>query len=273
MKILIYGDGWLGKKFAEHFNADISSHRITDLASLDKDLQQRKPDVVINCVAKTGAPNIDWCEDHKEETLFANVNVPILLAEACKRSNVFFVQLSSGCIYQGDNNGKGFSEEDAPNFFGSFYSKTKIMAEVGLKNYDCLILRLRMPLDNKPDERNFITKITKYKQVINLPNSITLIQDLLPAAKQLIDKRKTGVYNITNPGSMTHKEMLEIYREIVDPAHTCEFITLEQLHSMTKAERSNCVLNTEKLQKEGIQLRPVKEAVRETFEEYKQHLN
>ncbi|MBI4141792.1 sugar nucleotide-binding protein [Candidatus Woesearchaeota archaeon] len=273
MKTLIYGNGWLGKKFAEHFNADISSHRITDLVSLEKDIQQRKPDVVINCVAKTGKPNIDWCEDHKEETLFANVNVPLLLAEACAKNNVFFVQLSSGCIYQGDNNGKGFSETDAPNFFGSFYSKTKIMAEIGLKNYQCLILRLRMPLDNKPDERNFITKITKYKQVINIPNSITVIQDLLPAAQKLIEKKTTGIYNVTNSGSMTHKEMLEMYNEIADPTHTCEFITIEQLHSMTKAERSNCVLNTDKLQKEGIQLRPVKEAVRETFEMYKPYLN
>lgn len=272
MQTLIYGNGWLGKKFAAHFGAEISSHRITDLASLEKDLQQRKPTVVINCVAKTGRPHIDWCEDHKEETLFANVRVPFLLAEACKKHNIFFVQLSSGCIYQGDNNGKGFSEEDPPNFFGSFYSKTKIMAEVALKGYDCLILRLRMPLDNKPDERNFITKITKYKQVINLPNSITVIQDLLPTAQKLIEQRKTGVYNVTNPGVMTHKEMLALYTEIVDPTHTCEFITLEQLHSMTKAERSNCVLNTQKLQKEEVQLRPVQQAVRETFETYKNNI-
>ncbi|MBI4140337.1 sugar nucleotide-binding protein [Candidatus Woesearchaeota archaeon] len=272
MKVLIYGNGWLGKKFAAHFQAEISPHRIKDLASLEQDLQKYKPDVVINCVAKTGAPNIDWCEDHKEETLFANVNVPILLAEACKRNNIFFVHLSSGCIYQGDNNGKGFSEEDTPNFFGSFYSKTKIMAEVGLKNYQALILRLRMPIDSVPGERNFIDKIVRYSKVINVPNSMTCIDDLLFAAPKLIERRATGTYHITNPGAITHEEILQLYKEIVNPKHTYELITLEQLHLMTKAHRSNCILNTEKLQKEGIELRPIKQAVRNSLEVYKQHL-
>lgn len=58
----------------------------------------------------------------------------------------------------------------------------------------------------------------------------------------------------------------------MDSDHTYELITIEQLKGMTKAERSNCTLNTMKLEREGIRLRPVEEAVRACLVEYKQKL-
>ena len=272
MNYLIYGQGYLAKKFSAYFNAPMSSLRITDTESLQQELLQKKPDVVINCAGKTGKPNVDWCEDHKPETIHGNITVPLLLVQACIHQNIPFVHLSSGCIYEGDNNGKGFSEHDAPNFFGSFYSRTKIIAEQALKELPVLILRLRMPLDSKPDERNIITKITAYSRIISIPNSITAIEDLLFAAKKLIEKKATGIYNVVNPGAITHQEILETYKHIINPNHTYSIIPLDQLHAVTKAQRSNCVLNTEKLQKEGIMLRPVHDAVKTSLLTYKEHL-
>jgi dTDP-4-dehydrorhamnose reductase len=242
-------------------------NKINSIEEAKLEIQKINPTIVINCAGATGKPNIDWCESHREETFFANVLLPVYLAKACKELNVKFVHLGSGCIYQGNNNNKGFSETDRPNFGGSFYSITKEVSESLLLDYDVLQLRLRMPIDSAPGPRNFITKITNYKKVINEQNSMTIIDDLLKSSEVLIANKRVGVYNVTNPGPMSHKEILELYKEIVDPKFTYETISLIELHKITKAERSNCILDTTKLSKE-IQLPTLKERLTELLKEY-----
>src|SRR3989344_9520173 len=113
MKYLIFGKGYLGNKFlAVLKNSEITDTDVANTDAVRKIMDERKPEVVINCAGRTGRPNIDWCEDHKAETLYSNVTGPLVLSKACLERGVFMVHLGSGCIYQGDYNGKGFSEED-----------------------------------------------------------------------------------------------------------------------------------------------------------------
>ncbi len=274
MKILIFGNGWLGNKFHDFFkDRVISSTDITDYEAIKKEILLYNPDVVMNCAGKTGKPNVDWCEDHKIETYNSNVVGPFNLARVCDELNTYFVHLGSGCIYEGDNNGKGFSEEDPPNFFGSFYSKTKIWSQDILKEFpNVLQLRIRMPIDLIPGSRNFITKITNYKKVISVKNSVTILTpDFFNAVKTLIEHKCTGIYNLVFPGAVEHKEILEMYKEIVDQKFSYSLYSLDELHKETKAKRSNCVLNTDKLMTE-VKLPNVKDALRECLEEYVKHL-
>lgn len=274
MRYLIFGNGYLGNKFKDYLkDAVIESTRINNVEEVKEVIRKHKPEVVINCAARTGSPNIDWCEDHKAETIDSNLRGPLSLLRACTDLDQYWVQIGSGCIYQGDNDGKGWSEEDPPNFMGSFYSKTKALMNNALMDFPVLQLRLRMPLDANPGPRNFITKITRYPKVINMPNSITVVDDLMSAAKQLMDQKKVGVFNVTNPGVVDHAEIIKLYQEIVDPKHTCEFISLEQLESMTAAPRSNCVLSTEKLKANGVELPEIHERVREILTQYKTNLD
>lgn len=270
MKYIIFGNGYLGNKFKDALGDDavISTVDIGNITDVRAILQKENPEIIINCAGKTGSPNIDWCEDNKDETLYSNVTGPLVLAKACHEHNVFMVHLGSGCIYQGDNDGAGFTEDDLPPIsdIPSFYSLTKFMSEHMLKQFPILQCRLRMPLDSKKSSRNFITKITTYEKVINEPNSMTVIDDLISATIALAEKKKIGIYNITNPGSITHKEILDMYREIVDPNFSYTIIPTEMLH--TKAGRSNCILNTDKLEAEGIHLMPIREAVRNVLQSY-----
>jgi len=273
MKILIFGAGYMGNKFKQSFkDATISTTDITDRNAIKKVINTENPDVVINCAGKTGKPNVDWCEDHKAETFNSNTIGPLVLAHTCYLLNKYMVHLGSGCIYKGDKEGKGFSEDDPPNFFGSFYSKTKIWSEQALTAFPVLQLRIRMPVDHVPSPKNLITKIAKFSKIISIPNSITVVDDLILAAKALINKRKIGIYNITNPGAITHEEILDLYKKIVDPKVTYEIISVEELTKQLKAERSNCVLNTDKLRAEGIKLPPIKEAMRNLLMKYKEHI-
>lgn len=274
MKMLIFGKGYIASKFKEHFgdSAEISDVRVEGLNEVKAELERVKPDVVVNCAGKTGRPNVDWCEDHKGETLFGNVTVPLILARACEEQGVYMVHIGSGCVYEGYNNGEGFSEDDEPNFAGSYYSRTKAWSERMLMDFPVLQMRLRMPFDSVPSERNFVTKITKYNKVISVPNSISVLEDFMKAAEMLIAKKATGVYNVTNPGTIDHKTILDMYIELVDPNYKYELFSLEELAKVTKAGRSNCGLSVKKLETEGIHLRPVEQAVRESLIEYRKHL-
>ncbi len=276
MKVLIFGSkGYLGSQFVGIYpNAIASTVDIADQAAVASVLDQHKPDVVINAAGKTGRPNVDWCEIHREETFASNVIGPNVLLQECGKRGLYWVHLGSGCIYEGDNNGKGYSEEDVPNFTGSFYSWTKNISDQTLKRFasgwngqgGILNLRLRMPFDATSSPRNLISKLKGYKRVLDVPNSITCIPELLDAAQKLIAKRKTGTFNMVNGGGISPFRIMQMYKEVVDPTHQFERLTLRDLSDVVKAARSNCILSNQKLAEEGIVLRSAEEAVRESLQ-------
>ena len=274
MKILVFGaKGYLGHLFLKQYpDAVPSSVDIADSTAVSAELDRVKPDVVINAAGKTGRPNVDWCETHKEETLRSNVMGPIVLLQECGKRGIYWVHVGSGCIYQGvGDGGKGFSEDDPPNFSGSFYSRTKIWSDQILKDFPGVLqLRIRMPFDGLWSDRNLIVKLSRYKKILNVENSLTYMPDLMKAADALIQKRKTGIYHVVNPGALSPVQIMTMYTEIVDPKHVFEQISLEELLTFVRAGRSNCILSVKKLTDEGITMKPVEEAMREALEQLKQ---
>jgi hypothetical protein len=140
---------------------------------------------------------------------------------------------ATGCIFEYDDkhplgSGKGFLEDDPPNFDKSFYSMTKGMVEKLSKFYpNVLVLRVRMPISDNLEPRNFITKISKYERVVNIPNSMTVLHDLLPIAVDMTEKGLKGVYNFTNPGVISHNEILDLYKQVCTKLMSSEANQLE----------------------------------------------
>jgi dTDP-4-dehydrorhamnose reductase len=272
MKYLLFGNGFIGNKFSNYLpDSVIAEDRIVFLEDVTRQIGKYNPDVVINCIGKTGVPNVDWCETHKEETFFSNVTVPAYMAEVCEELGQYMVHMGSGCIYEGD---KRYAESSIPNFRRSFYSRTKLYSEQILCHYNNILqIRIRMPVDDVPSPKNLITKLTSYQKVISIANSVTCIPDLMQAASALIKKRRTGVYNVVNPGAITHKQILEMYKDIVDPEFIIpEIISADELNNITVAGRSNCTLGTVKLENEGISMAPADYAVAECLKRYRKFL-
>jgi len=266
MNIVVFGKGFLGTRSADYLGAEMNEAHISSIEDIAQSLATR-PDVIINTTGKTGRPNVDWCEDHKEETWFGNVEVVHMFAEYTKREGITLVHFSSGCIYEGDNGGKGFSEEDAPNFEGSYYSHTKAEAERLLRNYDnVIIVRPRMPISEIPSERNLINKILGYKKVILAPNSVTIIEDLLPTLKGLIEGKHFGIFNAVNPEPVTHKDILDLYEKYSGVALNKEYISAQELK--TKAPRSNTILSAKKLESLGLGMPHTKESLERILKRY-----
>jgi len=276
MKYLIFGKGgWLAQKF-NNFLEDsyVSDVDITDLPAVRRELREMDPEVVINAAGKTGRPNIDWCEDHKAETIAANVIGPLNIKLACCERDIYWMHLSSGCIFQGSGpHGKGFMEYDKATP-PSFYSWTKYWTDTILNNFPVLIVRLRLPIDTEPNPRNLINKLIKYPKVIDSENSVTVIPDFLYATKILMEKRKLGIYHVVNPGTISPSRIMELYTEMIDPDHRFEVIRDDDLYKqgLAKAVRSNCVLNTSRLEEDGVFLPPINERIKEVLNEYKQYI-
>ncbi|KAG2305607.1 hypothetical protein Bca52824_025355 [Brassica carinata] len=273
-KFLIYGKtGWLGGllgKLCEKQGIpyEYGKGRLEDRASLLADIRRVKPTHVFNAAGLTGRPNVDWCESHKTETIRVNVAGTLTLADVCRENGLLMMNFATGCIFEYDaahpeGSGIGFKEEDKPNFTGSFYSKTKAMVEELLREFDNVCtLRVRMPISsdlNNP--RNFITKISRYNKVVNIPNSMTVLDELLPISIEMAKRNLRGIWNFTNPGVVSHNEILEMYKSYIEPSFKWSNFTLEEQAKVIVAPRSNNEMDGAKLSKEFPELLSIKDSL------------
>ena len=266
-KILILGKGFIGRRLQEELKCPISDKHIYSYKDAQELVKKFAPKIIINCIGYTGR-NVDDCEKDLDKTLMANTFVPIILAEAALRNNIKLVHISSGCIYHFDYScDRPIDEAKVPDYFSLFYSRTKIYTERALealaKNYPILIARIRVPLDNRAHDKNILTKLIKYKRVIDIPNSITYIPDFIQALKHLIKIDARGIYNLTNKGALRYPELLEVYRKYA-PEFKYEIINFKEL----KLERTNLILSTKKLEKTGFKMRNIKEVLEECVRSY-----
>merc|ERR1711991_1154637 len=231
MKFLIFGDrGWIGNMVCNYLQENgyqfvKASCRANDKESVEKELLDVRPS-------------------------------PVILSLLCKKHNIHFSYLGTGCIFEFDEEHpfgeeeNGFTESSKPNFFGSSYSVVKGFTDelMHLLEENTLNLRIRMPITDELNKRNFITKITTYEKVCSIPNSMTVLDELIPIAVDMASNKVTGTVNLTNPGLISHNEILEMYKEIVDPNFTWKNFTLEEQAEILAAGRSNNFLETEKLE-------------------------
>ncbi|CAH9100097.1 unnamed protein product [Cuscuta europaea] len=274
LKFLIYGrTGWIGGLLGQLCEKqgipfEYGKGRLEDRLQLLADIQYVKPTHVFNAAGVTGRPNVDWCESHKTETIRTNVVGTLNLADICKENGLLMMNFATGCIFEYDaahpeGSGIGYKEEDKPNFAGSFYSKTKAMVEELLKEYENVCtLRVRMPISSDlSNPRNFITKIARYNKVVNIPNSMTVLDELLPISIEMAKRNLKGIWNFTNPGVVSHNEILEMYKKYIDPEFKYANFTLEEQAKVIVAARSNNEMDASKLKKEFTELLPIKESL------------
>ena len=259
VSFLVYGKtGWIGGKLGKLLTEQghrwcYGSGRLQDRAAVLNDIKRSKCTHVLNAAGVTGRPNVDWCESNKVETIRANVTGVLTLCDVAHECGVHITNFATGCIYKYDDEhqigGKPFTEDDDPNFGGSFYSETKSYMEMMLRHYpNVMQCRVRMPIDGDlSNPRNFITKIANYAKVVNIPNSMTVLEEFVPMAIEGAIRWLTGAYNWTNPGAISHNEVLELYRDYLHPGYTWENFTEEEQAAVIVAPRSNNTMCDKKL--------------------------
>ena len=296
MKILVYGsNGWIGNQFKyilEEKKHDYfcGTARADNENDLEKEMDKINPTHVISFIGRTHGKigdktytTIDYLEEKGKltENIRDNLFSPILLASICTKKNIHYTYLGTGCIFKFDEEHpfgieeNGFHEKSLPNFFGSGYSVVKGFTDRLMHLYkdNVLNLRIRMPITGEKNGRNFITKIVTYEKVCSVPNSMTVLPELLPYVLDMMENHVTGTMNLTNPGLISHNEILEMYKEIVDPLFTWKNFSIEEQSKVIAADRSNNFLDTTRLEEMYPQVTPIKDAVKRCLTEYKTKLD
>ncbi|MDD5454381.1 MAG: sugar nucleotide-binding protein [Candidatus Ratteibacteria bacterium] len=267
-EILVLGKGFIGSRLQESLGCNISDRKLYSLNNAYEEIDRFNPKIIINCIGYTGERNVDDCESQQDKTLQANTFLPIILAEAALRKNIKLIHIGSGCIYHFDyKKQKPITEKELPDFFELFYSRTKIYSDKALEilseKFNILVLRIRIPLDNRPNPRNILTKLLNYKKIIDIPNSITYVPDLIEALRHLMKIDARGIYNAVNKGALRYPELMEVYKKYV-PNFQYETIKPSELNLV----RTNLILSTKKLEKAGFKIRDIHEVLEECVKNY-----
>jgi 3,5-epimerase/4-reductase len=260
MSYLIYGgNGWIGGKIVNLLESKgktviKSSVRLDNTEDVGKELDEIKPSKVICCIGRTHGiyngveiPTIDYLEKPGKlvENIRDNLFSPFMLAMECQKRDIHMSYIGTGCIFTYTETNRVFTEESLPNFFGSSYSIVKGYTDRMMHTLsNVLNIRIRMPISSDKSPRNLLIKLLKYNRICSIPNSMTILDELLPVMIQMIDEGKTGTVNLVNPGVIEHKDILEMYKKYVDPYHTYELMTYEEQMKILASERSNNELDS-----------------------------
>ena len=264
MAVLIFGGtGWLGGLLAREVEARglqavAAEARGEDYEGALAEVLRVRPRLVFSALGRTHGSEagvrydtIDYLElpGKLPVNLRDNLVAPLALAAVCARLGVACASLATGCIFE-----NGVYDEDArPNFAASSYSAVKGATDQLLRLLfadSALWFRIRMPITHDAHPRSFLSKILRYERICSVPNSMSVLdgpQGLLGLFVDMALAGYTGCYNGCNPGALSHNEVLEMYRDVVDPEFKWRNFTPEEQAQVLLAARSNNELCARKL--------------------------
>ena len=288
MILLLGGNGYVGSAIQKNLTGrglpfTVVSRASSDYSSLPvliKMLRELRPEFLINAAGYTGKPNVDACEIHRTECLDGNAVLPGVIREACEQTDTPWGHVSSGCIFTGAKaDGSGFTESDAPNFSFrqnncSFYSGCKALGEEVLDGAEnCFIWRLRIPFNNINSARNYISKMMRYDRLLMATNSLSQLDEFADACvASWIQRVPFGTYNLTNPGSVTTRDVVRLIQKHGLSKRDFQFFESDDqfMKLAAKTPRSNCVLDSTKAIAAGLPLSPIEESLEKAMKNWQE---
>ncbi len=286
MIVLLGASGYVGGEFIRFFEQNDIDFRTLGRGDCNYYQPQLLADsltaldarFVINCAGYTGKPNVDACEHQRTDCLQANAVLPGRINQACEMAGIPWGHVSSGCIYNGPAaTSQGFREEDPPNFSFrqnncSFYSGCKALGEEVLQDAErCYIWRLRIPFNEHDSPRNYLSKVMRYQRLLDARNSLSELGEFVRACYQCWSSQADfGTYNLTNGGSVTTREVVDMIRRsgIIDKEFNFFESEAEFMREAAITPRSNTVLDNSKALAAGLKLSPVTEAIQRALQNW-----
>ncbi|MFN0730006.1 SDR family oxidoreductase [Polaribacter gochangensis] len=207
------GENRSGRADFEYHNIDITNKQL-----LVEKTKQINPKFIINTAAMT---NVDACENDKIGCYDLNVSVVQYLAAICSEINAHLIHISTDFIFDGKKG--NYTEDAVPNPL-SYYGETKLLSEAVLQkstiNYTILRTILVYGLVNDMSRSNIVLwvkeSLEKKKEITIVNDQFrtpTYVEDLALACKISIDKKATGIFNISSNQLLS---VYEIAQEIAE---------------------------------------------------------
>lgn len=271
MKVII-GSGKVANIIKNDFD-EVLSHseiEITDKRSIHAKLCNYPiGTTIINTAAKI---NLEWCEENKEVAKNINTLGAVNVAEACAKFGHHLVHIGSGCIFDGMETEKLYSEDDTPTP-ACWYAVTKAEADRLMMNlsYEKLtIIRPRQLISPVHHATNMLTKFASLKSgnFIDSKNSVTCIEDMKDAIDHLILNKSYGIFNVANVGWLSPYQIALKIKETINPGLEVKKSSYQEHLNRTKVKRVNTLLNINKLLATGYTPRSADAALQWCLDNY-----
>lgn len=185
---------------------------ITDSDSVDRMIESKRPEVVVNCAAYN---LVDLAETPEGKIAAEKINIdgPANLAKATARFSIPLVHVSTDYVFAGDKP-EGYKEDDEPNPLASVYSKSKLRGEREVQsiNSESYIVRTTkifgvngLSPNVKTSFVELMLNLAVTKPELNIVDEQegcpTYAPDLAQAILDLVEnKYPFGVYHLVNSG-------------------------------------------------------------------------
>lgn len=245
MNILITGcNGQLGNEMqrlqAEHpehnwINTDVAELDITDQAAIEKLVEERKIDGIVNCAAYTA---VDKAESDKELCELLNSIAPAYLAGAVGMRGGWIIQVSTDYVFDGTKH-TPYVETDTPMPTG-VYGTTKLAGEEAVRIFCPKAMIIRTAWLYSVYGNNFVKtmmRLGKEKEqlgvIFDQIGTPTCARDLAKVIMTAISKGVVpGVFHFSNEGVISWYDFTKAIHRIagingcrVQPIHTAEYPT------------------------------------------------
>lgn len=164
-----------------------------DVDKIEKIIKKIKPDLVVNCI---GIINKLVNEKNKAMVVFINSYFPHKLADICKKNNSKLIQISTDCVFSGDEGKYTESSDLSPT---DFYGRSKALGEVN-EGYNLTIRTSLIGQEIKEPKTGLMEWFLaqKGKEVKGYTNVIWSGLTTLELAKQIIKMYEMGIIGLIN---------------------------------------------------------------------------
>ena len=271
MKALVTGvKGQLGfdvvnelkKRGHTAIGVDIEEMDITDKASVEKVINEVKPNVVIHCAAWTA---VDSAEEEENISKVRNVNAKGTenIAKVCKALDIKMVYISTDYVFDGQ--GTEPWKPDCKNYKPlNVYGQTKLDGELAVSNNLDKFFIIRIAWVFGINGNNFIKTMLKLSdkydtlRVVNDQiGTPTYTYDLARLIVDMVETDKYGYYHATNEGGYIswYDFACEIFKQAGKDVNVIPVTTEE--YGLSKAARPfNSRLDKSKLVENGFEPLP-----------------
>ncbi|MBQ7268066.1 MAG: dTDP-4-dehydrorhamnose reductase [Synergistaceae bacterium] len=235
---------------------------ITDFDSVDRAMNDTKPQRVIHCAAWTA---VDAAEEeaNRQKVYAVNVAGTENIAKACAKYDIIMTYISTDYIFDGTGTRPWQPDDDSYSPL-NYYGETKLKGELAVKKYLKKFFIVRIAWVFGKNGNNFVRtmlKIAKTHDTLRVVNdqigTPTYTPDL---AKLLVDinmTEKFGIYHATNEGGYIswYDFACEIFAQSGVSVNVIPVSTQE--YGLSKAKRPyNSRLDKSKLVSSGFQPLP-----------------
>jgi dTDP-4-dehydrorhamnose reductase len=279
MRVLITGgQGQLGRELQralscqsdppQVLSADLPELDVTDAETVERALDQAKPDLVIHAAALT---DTSLCEEDPALAMRVNAQGSLHVAEACRRAGAALVYVSTNEVFDGAR-GEPYGESDEPCPINA-YGRSKLEGERLVRGTLVQHYVVRTAWLYAEGGNNFPAKVLRAAQgrrelsmVTDEVATPTWARDLAQAIIRLAGHPVYGVYHLSNDGYCSRFQWAAEVLRLAGRADVA-------LRPVTSAEYGGggppkppfSALRNEAAASLGITLRPWEEALGEYF--------